>query len=126
MKESEKSLQNKLTIINYEKLKDKRYPANASTHSFVFQLKVVSTEETQLRYNLTVEYGYEELQTSQIEIGRWLVNEPLLGYHGFKVEIPLGKHRKTHYFTLAKFETPNSLLKEISSIMKTEYENLPF
>jgi hypothetical protein len=125
MKDLKKSSNKKLTIINFEKLKEYSYPDVTTPHSFVFQLRVTDISNTDNHYMLYVEYGADTFSKTHIKINRDISTSPK-GFDGYKIEVPMISYIANTHFVLGNFESPLKLLKELSTYIKTEIETLPF
>lgn len=125
MKNSEKSSNKKLTIVNFEKLKGTIYPAVTSPHSFVFQIKVNDVSDDDEYYIIQIEYGADVFSKTSVKIERE-ISHSSKGFDGYKIEVELPHYKTNTHFVLTQFETPQKFLKELSSYIKTEIETLPF
>jgi hypothetical protein len=125
MKNSEKSSNKKLTIINFEKLKGMNYPESITPNSFIFKIVVDDLSDDLINYIVHIKYGSDILTETYIKILRELTHSPR-GFDGYRVDVSMPNYTATTHFTLSSFQTPTKFLKELSSFIKKEIETLPF
>jgi hypothetical protein len=125
MKNSKKSLNKKLTIVNFEKLKGVTYPTIPTPHSFIFQIKVNDISAGDEYYVMDIEYGADVFSKTSLKVEREITTSNN-GFYGYRIETKMPAYTANTHFMLSQFETPQKFLKELSSYIKTEIETLPF